>query len=998
MSSSEQSATATAHDIVHELSLQSVTIRAVGDQLRLDGATDALGAAQVARIREHKPALLAALQASAERMQHAGMPAPPAALSRAQRALAGLAGATSWCALAAEADGRLDEARLASAFRLLRGEHALLRASRADVLAQRCPAAAVEAEDAFVTVASERPLDDIVAELAPLPAAQSEAPLLRLILLRRAQSDTIVLLADRLAADIATLRLILAALARDSAETPPPRPAPVARYADFAFAQERLLAHPLTVRRIVASNRVADAFCAACPDERRAVHDTAVAEVGVWLAPVAASLGASVSMLQFGAFVLALHARVATAPVVALSCANRASADFAGVLGPTQNVVPLTFDVSGTPRLRDALARLRDGWLDASAAQEIPWQALAPAGMVARHAFTHAGPLSGTLDFGGHRVSVQPAIDAEACGAMRWIQYGERGASRARIVYDTAVFSAAEIVEMAESAAFLLAHLRELLDTPLDRLPADAAARAAALRAFGTDDPLVEALCGIFSDVLGAPRVAPTDNFFELAGNSLAVAKVVSRVKRQFEVALSFSEVFRHPTPAQLALLVRGREASVLPVFGARPRRAELPASPQQERYFQSYNIAIGESARMTVLVHEWDDATAFCAAVDHVVQRHELLRTAFFTADDGALWQRIHAHAPLPIEDVVLATDSADARRREIEAAIRRRRFDLTAPPLVKVLLHRRADGSALSAVGVFNGILDAYSESTLERELHAAYALACTDGLTQREPLALQYQDFCQWQHETASSPLFERSRQYWQALYPADYRGFHLRGASPAEPRRGAMYMFLLGEALSEQARAAAAAAESSLFGYLLANFFELAGSWYARDDVSVGLLYHGRENEELEDLVGYFVDLFCLRCDLEAGQDFGALVRRVNEQLFRAVDLRSYQYHHLAAHLGRSPTDTVFPVTGFHVNNVIVPGREKRIPADFVDASVDLPYAPKFDFNIYLHESDRGIFIRMAYATTVVSPDAAIEFARRFVRTVERNVQIPGNPAP
>jgi hypothetical protein len=369
------------------------------------------------------------------------------------------------------------------------------------------------------------------------------------------------------------------------------------------------------------------------------------------------------------------------------------------------------------------------------------------------------------------------------------------------------------------------------------------------------------------------------------------------------------------------------------------------------------------------------------------LVERHELLRTAYFERD-GKLMQRVMPAAGLEIERVILAESDPRARQRELDGLVRKRPIDLREPPLVRVLIADRGDGGLQSVFAVFNGILDAYSEGLLEQELLDAYALARTGRLASRAPLKLQYQDFCRWQNELARTQAHASARTFWHSLYPPDYPGFHYPVAE-GQPRKGEMRIFLLGEALSEAARGAAAVCESSLFGFLLANFFELGAEIYQRHDVSVGLLYHGRESEEMQDLIGYFVDLFCLRVDTDPAHDFAQRVRRVNEMLFRSVDMRTYQYHELAASHGLSPADPVFPITGFHVNNVIVPGREKQLPADFTSQVLALPYAPKFDFNIYVHESNRGILLRMAYATCVADEARGEEIARRFVEIVHAN---------
>jgi hypothetical protein len=74
-------------------------------------------------------------------------------------------------------------------------------------------------------------------------------------------------------------------------------------------------------------------------------------------------------------------------------------------------------------------------------------------------------------------------------------------------------------------------------------------------------DPVEEVLAGVWSKVLGIERVGAHDNFFELGGHSLLATQVVSRVRKIFKVDLPLREFFGAATVAELAGLLRRREA-----------------------------------------------------------------------------------------------------------------------------------------------------------------------------------------------------------------------------------------------------------------------------------------------------------------------------------------------------------------------------------------------------------------------------------------------------
>lgn len=68
--------------------------------------------------------------------------------------------------------------------------------------------------------------------------------------------------------------------------------------------------------------------------------------------------------------------------------------------------------------------------------------------------------------------------------------------------------------------------------------------------------PVEEALCGIFSELLGIAQIGIRDNFFELGGHSLLATMLLSRIRSAFGVEVPLREVFRTPTSEGLALTV----------------------------------------------------------------------------------------------------------------------------------------------------------------------------------------------------------------------------------------------------------------------------------------------------------------------------------------------------------------------------------------------------------------------------------------------------------
>jgi hypothetical protein len=77
-----------------------------------------------------------------------------------------------------------------------------------------------------------------------------------------------------------------------------------------------------------------------------------------------------------------------------------------------------------------------------------------------------------------------------------------------------------------------------------------------------TDD-LEVAVSLVWQEVLGLDRVGTTQNFFDLGGHSLLLAKVHTGLRERLGVEFSIVELFRHPTIQSLAQYFRAAAAPI---------------------------------------------------------------------------------------------------------------------------------------------------------------------------------------------------------------------------------------------------------------------------------------------------------------------------------------------------------------------------------------------------------------------------------------------------
>src|SRR6185437_4308844 len=146
--------------------------------------------------------------------------------------------------------------------------------------------------------------------------------------------------------------------------------------------------------------------------------------------------------------------------------------------------------------------------------------------------------------------------------------------------------------------------------------------------------PEEEALCSIFSEVLGLGNIGVKDNFFSLGGHSLTATRVVSQIRTVLGIDLALKRLFEAPTVADLAPYLSHAEKVPLQL-GPQPRPERLPLSNSQQRLWfidqlegSSTQYNLPEALRLRGRL----DLSALRKALARMVERHETLQPALLT------------------------------------------------------------------------------------------------------------------------------------------------------------------------------------------------------------------------------------------------------------------------------------------------------------------------------------------------------------------------------
>jgi natural product biosynthesis luciferase-like monooxygenase protein/amino acid adenylation domain-containing protein len=512
--------------------------------------------------------------------------------------------------------------------------------------------------------------------------------------------------------------------------------------------------------------------------------------------------------------------------------------------------------------------------------------------------------------------------------------------------------------------------------------------------------PTEEVLAGIWAEVLGLETVGRDDAFFELGGHSLLATRVMARVEQAFGVKLPLRAIFEHGTVAGLAERIDTAEAGDArpPVVPVR-RDGPLPLSFAQQRLWflwemepesASYNMPYALRLRGAL------DADALERALTGLVARHESLRTRFMNVD-GRPVQTFDAPAPLPlpvddIRHLPQAERTAEGRRRAREEA--RRPFDLIRGPVVRARLVRMADDEHLLLVTVHHIVSDGWSLGVIFRELGALYQAFRDGEASPLAPLPVQYGDFAAWQHAHLEGEVLARQVDFWRG---------HLSGA-PAllelptdRPRpatqslKGATYRFRIPGEVRDGVRALARREGSTVYMAMLAALQALLARYTGTEDIVVGSPVAGRTRQELEGLIGFFVNMLPMRADLSGDPGFSELLRRVRGSALAAYAHQDLPFERLVEELRVERDPSRSPV--FQVMFTLNEPRVMEFPGLEVDMLAAGTSTAKFDLMLFAWDTGDGFSCAWEYATDLFEPGTIERLAGHFATLLAGAVAEP-----
>lgn len=500
---------------------------------------------------------------------------------------------------------------------------------------------------------------------------------------------------------------------------------------------------------------------------------------------------------------------------------------------------------------------------------------------------------------------------------------------------------------------------------------AEPAVQAPALHRAGVAE-LAETVRAAYAAVLGCSVDSVDADFFQLGGHSLIAMSLLSLLSKSLSVAVGIEDVMGYPSPRALAARIGSLAKTDIAIPQAEGF-ATYPLSQAQQRIWfmqklheggQVYVIPFAARLRGPV------DAVALQKALTLLEERHDALRLRVAL---DAPEQRLAPAGGLRLEcyDTPLTDDIY---------------LGMSLPlglesPLVRVALFPQPEGSHALLFCFHHIIFDGWSAEIFTRELNEAYAAVLQGVTPEWQPLDLDFASYALW--DSRREP--EMLEQVCNDLVPLPERlRLPLDFPRPAVQRfEGSVFAFDLGLERSLALKNWARNAGVTVFPVLMALVDAFLLRHTGQNDIIVGCPVANREHEQVQGLVGLFVNTLAVRARMNTQGGFAELAGTVDATFKKALSAQNCPFEKVIEAVGvernasRNPIFDVFvALEGASWNDF---GR-----APLCMEPLPLPHqSSKFDLSFYFKEqADGGYTVDVEYCTELFSQQTVSRMTERM----------------
>ncbi|MCP4180515.1 MAG: amino acid adenylation domain-containing protein [bacterium] len=502
-----------------------------------------------------------------------------------------------------------------------------------------------------------------------------------------------------------------------------------------------------------------------------------------------------------------------------------------------------------------------------------------------------------------------------------------------------------------------------------------------------------EKLVDIWQEIMGIEKVGMYDNFFELGGHSLIATKIVSRIRKEFDVGILLKDIFENQTVETLSyVLANAKRSEFKPIEAVDENEFYILSNAQKRLWIldQFEEAGLAYNIPATFSLEGELEIDSFRQAYSYIINRHESLRTVFVLRN-GEPRQKILKKPEFRIKIIDLMESSdPDNEAKDLANKDLNTTFNLELGPLVRIKILKLADKKYLMLFNMHHIISDGWSVNIFIKEFLIAYKSFRNNNEPDFKPLKIHYKDYSVWQKDVYSSPEMNNQREYWLNKlsgdlpvlnFPSDY----VRPAT--QTFNGNSEDFFLSRDIHTDLKQLCLECNVTLFMMLQCLVKILFHRYTGQKDIIIGSPIAGRVHDDLKDQIGFYVNILAFRDIIVSDSSFIEILRGIKKTSTEAFDNQEYPFDQLLVDLNIKRDLSRSPI----FDTMVVLQNNNDVNIEFDDLKLS-PYKTKnsisqFDLTLTFNESLEGLNVNIEYNIDIYSNERVIRMIKHFKTLIQ-----------
>ncbi|MDQ2087242.1 amino acid adenylation domain-containing protein, partial [Herbivorax sp. ANBcel31] len=494
------------------------------------------------------------------------------------------------------------------------------------------------------------------------------------------------------------------------------------------------------------------------------------------------------------------------------------------------------------------------------------------------------------------------------------------------------------------------------------------------------ENPTQIKLQHLFKNILGIKKVSVYTSFFNMGGDSLKASMLVYRIEKEFNIQSTLNNIFTLKNIVEISKYIESstkkdyieiesvNESEYYKLSSQQKRQYILH---QQEEIGTTYNICAAYDLEGDVDVERLD------IAIKKLINRHEALRTSFGEVN-GEPIQRVNKEVDFKIE-------YSQIKEEEISKTLFEfiKPFDLSKAPLIRVGLYKIHDNRNVIILDMHHIISDGVSLGVIFREISELY-----EGKDLPKP-RVQYKDYAKWHNELLDSQILKIQEKYWINKFSGELPTLDLQtdySKYIEKSFEGDKISLILENKLVTKLKSLATQTETTLYMLLFSAYNILLSKYAGQEEIIVGTFTSGRTREEVENLIGMFVNTLPIRSFPNESKSFIEFLKEVKENELKAYENQEYQFENLISKLNieteknRNPLFNVaFVFQNEDLGNILI----KNVKATPIELNKK---TTTFDITMEVVETDT-LRVNVEYCTKLFKKETVERLAEHYINILD-----------